>query len=423
MAASLPGVAYNPAPLLFQSLSGEAGHGRCRLVGFGSTAFAPSAAWLNGTSSHAVELDDIYREAITHPGSPTIAAALAIADDRDARGQDMLAAIAAGYEVLGRVGAALQPAHSERFHATGTLGCLGAATAASVLLHPGDATKIANSLATAATFASGLQEAVRSESMTKPIHAGHAAAVGVRAALAADAGVTGAMAILDGPTGFAAALARGGVDWGAALANIGAPFVIEQASHKVHACCGHTFPAIDATLALRKEHAISPEQVHSIEVVTYQAALDATARPSPRTPYEGKFSLPFVVSHALAYGAVGLDAFTPERLGDPTVRELMQGCTTRADAAMSAEFPQSRPAQVNITLNSGKIISHRRSVRRGDPENPLTDRELGDKLLSLVSPLLGSDYAQALLAQIWTLDTIRVRDLDLSRTVPGRITR
>lgn len=414
-AALYPGTRMAPSPEIFASLGEEAGHGRASLVGFGSTAFAPSAAWLNGTASHAAELDDIYREGIFHPGSPVVAAALAVAEERDLSGADFLAAIAVGYEVSGRVGRAVQPDHISYFHATGTLGALGAAAAAASLLNAGDIGRIGHAIATAATFASGLQEAVRSEAMTKPIHAGHAAAVGVRAAYAAEKGVTGATGILDGATGFGAALSGERTDWSKALDTMGEAFVIANATHKVHACCGHLFPAIDAVLALRAEHALSPDLVSEVRVTTYQSALDATARFAPRTAYECKFSMPFVIGHAITFGHVGLDAFEPTKLEDAGLRALMAKCTLHSNDDMTAAFPQRRFAEVAISLTDGREIAGRTSVRKGDPEAPLSDADLEEKFRMLAGPVVGSTRAETLLGQLWALDDLRVRDLSLSK--------
>src|SRR5438132_1413011 len=112
------------------------GPGACRfatVVGHGTTAFPATAAWINGSASHAAEFDDIYRDAVYHPGCPTISAALALAEDRDASGEAFLRAVVAGYEVSTRIGAAIQPAHYRYFHTTGTVGCFGSAVASALL--------------------------------------------------------------------------------------------------------------------------------------------------------------------------------------------------------------------------------------------------------------------------------------------------
>lgn len=413
LGALYPGTRCAPALNLVEACAEEIGHGRSSVVGFGTTAFAPTAAWINGSASHAVEFDDIYREAVYHPGSPTVAAALAVAESIDASGEAFLAAIIAGYELSTRVGAALQPSHSRFFHATGTIGCLGAAASAAVLLRPGDAQVMRHAVATAATFASGLQQALRSETMTKPLHAGHAAAVGVRAAQAAACGVTGAADILEGPLGLGAAMAKAPA-WELATEGLGEKWHITRMTHKFHACCGHVFPAIDAALALRAQHGIRIEDVESIRVATNSAAVEATSRFDPRTAYEAKFSLPYVVCHALAYGSVGLDAFEPDRVADGRIRVLMRSFSVTEDPDCTAGFPATRSASLAITLKDGRQFTYFAPHRRGDPEWPVTDAELDSKLDHLAAPVIGQARALELRSLVWRLDEIDPRALRLA---------
>jgi 2-methylcitrate dehydratase PrpD len=413
LAALYPGTRCAPAMQLVQACRDELGVGTSSVVGFGTTAFVSTAAWINGSASHAVEYDDIYREAVYHPGSPTVAAALAVAEARDASGSELLAAIVCGYEIATRIGAAMQPSHVRHFHATGTIGCLGAAVAAAVLLSPRDAQAVRHALATAATFASGLQQALRSDAMTKPLHAGHAAAVGVRAAQAAAHGVTGAADILEGTVGLGAAMAQQ-VDWSRVTKGLGERYNIAHITHKVHACCGHIFPAIDAALTLRERHGLVPERIAPIHVTTYPQAVEATARFEPQSPYEAKFSLPYAVAHSLVHGAVRLDAFAPERIASAGVRSLMQQLTPAVDPAFNAVFPSRRDTRVTITAAEGQRFTEHVAFRRGDPESPLGDAELDDKFNELSAPVIGAQRARVLCAQVWQLDELRVRDLCLA---------
>ena len=105
-------------------------------------------------ASHTIEFDDIFRDAIYHPGVVTVPAALALAQSRGVSGAALLRAVIAGYEVGTRIGTAVVPAHYEFWHTTGTVGCFGAAAAASTVLRL-DATGTAHALANAGTLAAG----------------------------------------------------------------------------------------------------------------------------------------------------------------------------------------------------------------------------------------------------------------------------
>lgn len=411
--ALYPGTRVSPATNFVRAHFRELGQGRSSLPGFKTTTFPATAAWINGTASHAVEFDDIFRDAVYHPGVPTIAAALAVAEDEECSGRDLLRAVAIGYEVSTRIGAAVQPSHYKFFHTTGTVGCFGSAAAVAFLTNPGDKDVMRHSLATAATFASGLQQAFRSESMTKALHGGHAAATGVTAAKGAANGITGALDILEGDAGFGAALSDG-PNWGRATDGLGERYNITRITQKSHGCCGHTFAAIDAVLLLREQIGeLHPAAIRSITVDTYQTAIDVTGNFEPQSAYQAKFSLPYVISHALLYGSVRLNAFSEMRLADERTRALMRRVTLNGDPVLSAGFPSMRAARVTITTEDGRTFEHFSPYRKGDPEAPLSDAELNDKFDELVAPVIGREPALRLREKLWQLDRIDLSELML----------
>lgn len=404
-AALLPGTLVAPALQLRRAHASELGHGRSSLPAMQTSAFAPTAAWINGSASHAVEFDDIFRDAVYHPGCPTVAAALALAEDRGASGAALLNAITAGYEVSTRIGAAVQPAHYRYFHTTGTVGCFGAACAGAVLADPGSAGTALHAMATAATFASGLQQAFRSDAMTKALHAGHAAWVGVTSAQGAAAGVTGVADILEGDAGFGAALCAS-PDWRGVTDGLAEQFNITRITQKNHGCCGHTFAAIDALLDAQKEHGFAAGEIRRITVHTYAAALDVAGIANPQSAFEARFSLPYVLSHAAVYGSVRLSAFEPERLRDERVRALLGKVELVADPELTAAFPKMRAARIDVTLADERTVSAFAPYRRGDPEAPLSDAELNAKFIELASPVIGDAAASALLDRLWHVDEL-----------------
>ena len=402
-AAVLPGAVLPPATLLEHALGDEIGHGAARLA-LGKHATVRAAALINGTAAHTAEVDDIYREAIYHPGAPTIAAALALVQARGLSGLALLRAVIVGYEVSTRIGATMGRAHYHFWHNTGTIGCFGAAAAAAEVLEL-DATRFAHALATAATCAAGLQQAFRSDSMSKPLHAGRAAEAGVTAALAAAAGVTGALDVLEGEAGFGHAMG-GSPDWSACMATLGHEFHITGMTFKNHACCGHTFAAIDGALALRSRLAVAVAEIEAVRIDTYAEALHVAGHVAPRTAAEARFSMAYVVATALLHGQVRLAAFAPGRLADPRTRELMARITLGVDAELDAAFPGQRAARVSIRLRDGRSETVLQPTRKGDPDAPLSDAELDDKFLELAAPIVGDMSAYALLARLWKIDSL-----------------
>ena len=398
-AALLPGALLPPATLMAKALSDELGHGKSIVYGSNQPAPIRAAALINATASHTIEFDDIFRDAVYHPGCPTIAPSLAAAQSRDADGEALLRAIVTGYEISTRIGVAVQPSHYNFWHTTGTVGTFAAAAGVASILKL-DARKTAHALATAGTFAAALQQAFRSDAMSKPLHAGHAADAGAMAALGAAQGVTGALDVLEGKAGFGQAMSTG-ADWSKATDGLGTRYNIVATTFKNHGCCGHCFAAIDGALALQKQYAINPDDIAAIRIGGYRATLEVTGRNTANTPFEGRFSTPFTVATALVHGNVRLAAFEPARLKDPKTQSLMQRTHVEIDPECDAAFPGRRSAVVEITLRDGRRLHHRQATRKGDPEDPLTDAELNDKFLELAAPAIGGPAARTLLAQLW----------------------
>ncbi|MEJ8292346.1 MmgE/PrpD family protein [Delftia tsuruhatensis] len=400
-ASLFPGLAAGPLAQLEQVLAEDLDRGRARL-GNGRRATARAAALYNGTAAHAAEVDDSFRDAMYHPGAATIAAALAASQDAAASGLDFLRALVLGYEVSTRIGVVMGRPHYRFWHNTGTVGTFGAAAAAGGALRL-DAQPFAHALATAATFAAGLQQAFRMDSMSKPLHAGRAAEGGLLAAQMAARGVTGSLDVLDGESGLGQAMSNG-PDWSRVGATLGHDFHITRLTFKNHIGCGHTFAAIDAALALREQHGLQADDIAHVRVDTYRPALDIACYEKPASANEARFSLRYVVATALARGSVRLTAYEPAQLEDARVRELMTRIDPRVDPDIDAGFPGRRSARVEIATRSGARLVHLQPDRKGDPELPLSDAELESKFLELSEPVIGAKGARNLLAHLWALE-------------------
>ncbi|MGN8080876.1 MULTISPECIES: MmgE/PrpD family protein [Variovorax] len=400
-AALFPGLDVAPMPQLRALLADDLERGGARLPD-GRPAPARAAALLNGTAAHAAEVDDSFRDAMYHPGAATVAASLAIAQDREAGGLEFLRGVVLGYEVSTRIGVAMGRAHYRHWHNTGTVGTFGAAASAAGLLGLHGA-PFAHALATAATFAAGLQQAFRMDSMSKPLHAGRAAEGGVLAAQLAAQGVTGSLDVLDGEAGFGRAMSDG-PDWSIVGDTLGRDFHIKRLTFKNHIGCGHTFAAIDGALELARLHNLRAADIRRVHVATYGPALDIACYEDPRTENEARFSMRFVVATALVHGSVRLAAYTPERLADADTRAMMARITAVVDPEIDAAFPGRRSARVEIETNDGQRHVWLQPDRKGDPELPLSDAELDDKFLELAAPVIGAERACVLLRNIWSLD-------------------
>lgn len=399
-AALFPGLHTPATRTLERTLAEDLDRGTARLAQ-GRAATTRAAALVHGTAAHAAELDDSYREAMYHPGAATIAAALAVAQSSRASGRQFLQAVVVGYEVSTRIGVVMGRAHYRHWHNTGTMGTFGATAAAAVLLGL-DEEATAHALAIAATCAAGLQQAFRLESMAKPLHAGRAAEAGVLAATLAQDGMRSSLDVLDGAAGLGAAMSDG-PSWDGIADTLGRDFHITRLTFKNHVGCGHTFPAVDGALELQRLHGFGHAEIAAVHLGVYQPTLDIAPHVDPQTADQARFSLHYMVASALVHGSVRLSAFEPARLDDAATRALMRRITKALDPEVDASFPARRAARVRITLHDGRTLAHWQPDRKGDPELPLSDADLEDKLLELAAPVIGAPAASALLQRIWAL--------------------
>lgn len=413
-AATLPGGLEAPATLITQALAEDTGRGGATLLPSGVAATARAAALINGTASHTIEFDDIFRDGLYHPGSPVVAAALAAAERAGASGEALLRGVISGYEISNRIAVAMVPAHYDWWHTTATVGFFGAAAASATILGLGEQ-QCAHALGTVGTMAAGLQQAFRADAMSKPIHAGRAAEGGLLATMIAARGVTGALDILEGERGFGNAMSID-VDWGPAVEGLGEDFTITRMTQKNHAACGHLHAAIDAVNVLRDAHGLTPGVIKRIDVGSYQKSKEICGNADPRTPYEAKFSTHYCAALALRNGAALRSRdFTPELLKDRELRRLMDLVSLEVDNECQAAFPKARSARVEIETADGRVLNHFAPTRRGDPDSPLSDEELADKYTDLAVPVIGAEGAARLLGQLWRLGELGpISGLELS---------
>lgn len=398
-ATMLPGCVLAPATLLATALAPERPSGGAVCYVDGQGASPRHAALLNAVASHIVEFDDIFRDGGYHPGSATIAVALAVAQHRGCDAERFHRAVIAGYEVGCRVSLAIQPSHYAHWHTTATVGTIGAAVAGAMLLDC-DAEGIGHAIALASSFAGGHQQNLQGEGMAKALHPGHAADAGLLAAYAAAGGVTGSPDALHAPKGFAAATSDSPGNWQAALEGLGDWTPITRMTVKAHGCCGHIFPALDAIEALRREVGFAPGDVAAIHVEGYAATREMCDRPAASTSQDARFSIQYCLAAQLVLGAVRLDAFSPHALADPQIRALMPRISVSIDAELAAAYPRRRQARLTLRLKDGRAFQHFQAVRRGDPEAPLSDAELIGKFEELAGSVASPEAVRALGRQV-----------------------
>ncbi|HEV8617545.1 MAG TPA: MmgE/PrpD family protein [Methylomirabilota bacterium] len=382
----------------------EGGLSACTVLG---TALRTSPTWAalaNGAAGHAHDFDDTSFALMGHPSVPLLSAALACAEAEMADGAAVALAYVLGFEIDAALGIALNPDHYTRgWHATSSIGTLGCAAAAARLLAL-DLAQTRHALGIAASLASGLKE--NFGSMTKPYHAGHAARNGVLAAMLAREGQTASEGALDGRQGYAAAFG-GGALGDRAFDGLGQRWqlVASGIAVKPYPSCALTHATIDALLALRAQHALTPAQVAAVEVGVNHVVPDVLQHATPTTALERKFSMQFCAATALAEGQVPLGAFE-DGPAPPPVRDLMGRVTMVIDPSLPDGLEQHAWTRVTVRLTDGRVLALPARGASGHPDQPLSDDQLRAKFLTCAAPVLGRDEAEGVAAQVGHLEDI-----------------
>lgn len=348
-------------------------------VGNAMPADVGKQAFLMGALTHILETDDLHRASVVHPGCVVVPAAWALARHKGISGRAFLVSVLKGFEAATRVGMAVGPEHYRIWHNTATCGGFGSAMAACDLLGLTHAQTI-DALGNAGSQAAGLWQFLETGAMTKHMHAGRAAEAGIRAAELAAVGFTGAPYILEGEKGFFKA-ACPDAQPELVVADPEQPWQLLQTSIKPWPSCRHTHPSIDAASDIRAQllaQGINPaEQIASVKLGTYQAALDVCTRPTPQSDYEAKFSLHHTAAAALLTDTVDFAAFGPDARS--AFASLRQNITVALEEPYASAYPKSWGGSVVVSLKDGRALTATRTHAKGDPEASLSPEELIDK--------------------------------------------
>ena len=343
----------------------------------GSQPSPTTLAFALGSLGSILEMDDVHRRALLHPGPVVMAAALAVAPD--GAGRRFLDAVILGYDAMIRLGRSVGAGHYAFFHNTGTCGGVGSAMAAAHMLDLGEENRVW-ALGNAMTLAGGLWQCRNEPVLTKPLHVAEATRRGVQAAILAGQGLTGPRHIFEGKQGFFTAMARDG-DVGAIFADPASDWLIGETSFKPWPACRHSHAVIDAALVLRP--VIAGRAIRSIHIESYADAILFCDRPSPVTSGEAKFSLQHACAVVFAKGLPELDDFDPAVLDRPDYADLRALTTVSASEPFTCAYPAHFGASVSITLDDGERLDATVSDALGDTENPMEDGALLDKFHTL----------------------------------------
>jgi 2-methylcitrate dehydratase PrpD len=401
----------------FAGLALTQAEGPATLLGRNARASMLMAALANGALAHAMDFEDAYDGAPVHPNASAIPAALALTESLgEVSGQELLAALAIGCDLVCRMGLALDESPDRfGFYPPPLLGAFGAAAACGRLvgLDAGQMVDAWSLLLCSHNCSSELKYSPDSD--VRAVREAFAAQAALQAVLLAKNGVSGFDAPIEGKAGFYALYARGLYSPERLLVDLGQDFLGERLSYKLWPSCRGTHSFIEAVLDLRSSEDVRPAEVVSIELkgdaFLQMLMVPQEQKRRPATAIDAKFSLPFTVAHALHRGAVGLDSFTPQELSDEAVLATARQVTF--DAASNLGGMTS--GLVAVALRNGRRLDRHVRTPLGSPENPIGDEELSAKFRSCASrarsPMAPADV-EGVLSGLWEIrSTSDVRGL------------
>jgi 2-methylcitrate dehydratase PrpD len=404
LAATIVGAEADPAVIVRDYVNAHETARSSTVIATDLRLSPPAAALVNGTAAHSFELDDGYTPGGGHPGCTVVSAALATAEHAGSTADQLVRAIALGYEVACRLGGATHPSQWRRgFHNTPLFGTFGAATAAASILGL-DGHQLANAYGLAGSHAGGLLSYHDQGSDVKRYHAGKAARDGTVCAELAGRGLTAPTNVLEGAHGYMHAFAGDVFDVDHLMADLGDTWRMTRTYHKPHACCRHVHAAVDATLRIREREALDPEAIESITVETFSIAA-SYGNKDIRTALDAQMSLPYSVAAALVHGEVGMEQFAESARSNQLLRSLSDRTEIVVADDLDRDYPATRPARVRISVG-GREFADAVAQPYGEPDNPMTDHDLDSKFRRLVTPIFGSDRTEAIAKAVWDLDDV-----------------
>ncbi|HEV7799534.1 MAG TPA: MmgE/PrpD family protein [Burkholderiales bacterium] len=341
------------------------------------------AALANGTMAHAMDYDDTHPGGAGHPSAPCWSTALALAEEHELDEHDAIAAFITGFEIMARLGGGGPPGvgrslQRRGFHPTSVFGRTGATAVACAALRL-DAQQIKYALGIAATTAGGLVGSFGTHS--KPFHAGKAAMDGILAAQLASNGFISATQLYELEKGLLDAFIQNRevevppLDFAARWELLGNGF-------KPFASCRATHASTQAARSLAAR--VAGKKIAKVHAKVHPNALVTAGKVSPRTPLEGKFSVPFCIALGLRGYRVVASDFRDEAMRDDSVMDVLRVVQLEA---VHGQAPHS--AFLDITLENGEQLRAQTDIVVGHPDNPMSWDDLRVKFEGLVEPVIG----------------------------------
>lgn len=394
----------NNMTLLSNIGSSSNSNGDYRIIGLNFTFDLYSALFINGISSHVLELDDGERRGQIHLGAPIITSILTVNSKEMISNRRMLESILFGYEIGIRLSIALQPNHTKNgFHATATIGAIAASAGVAYLLGLSNF-GILNSLKISMISGVGFLKVIDSDSNLKPTNVANAAVRAVTSVMLAKSGFVAPSDVLEGDYGYKKVVSS--------ISNLSVLLSINDKMFKniyikQYPSCRHTHGPIDALKAIKMRHEINIETIKDVNLYIYDYVINKHDHKNIKNTNSAKMSIPYSLALEIVFGEINLDYFSPRYLNSIELQEAMSKINIIEDKNFTLLLPQIRKCKIEIIYDDGDVLVEEIEYPKGEPENPLTAEEFYEKFYDLLKySRMSEEDINCLYDQIFNLDNI-----------------
>jgi len=370
----------------------------------GDRTVAPYAAYANSTFSYSCELQHHGSFGSAHTGVIVVPTVQALGEMLDIDGKQIIVAMAAGYEVQGRLGAALfKPVFKRHFHPQGVFGPFSAAAAAGRLLGL-DEERIAHAFAIAGSHASAILEYDQAGGEVKRIHGAIAARSGIQSAFMAREGLTGPLSVFEGRRGIFASFGGGESDAEQLFDGIGAPYCITQCRFRIYPTIGSCHNALDIVNDILRDHPVDFRDVEKIRVGMRElSVMHVTSISRPHDVISAQASLGYSLGVRLVKGGNDLELYIdPALWRDPDVLTIAD----KLEAYALNVESKPRMTRVEIVLKDGRMLEGEQIDARGSETLPFDQAVIDDKFRRLAGSSLNAGNVERIMSQVASLERL-----------------
>lgn len=383
------------------------GAGDSPVIGTGVRLPQRDAAMVNGVLIHGLDFDDTHTMGILHCSASAVPVMFAMALANGKSGRDALAAYLMAIEAGTRIaGAARGGLHAVGFHTTALVGAFGCGLLAGKLSDL-TAKQLADTQGLVLSMAGATREYHASGAWSKRMHPGLAAVNGITAAGWARFGYDGPHTCYEGQYGLYNTHGnRLEVDLADCTAGLGEAWEIRNVAFKPYPACHYNHAFADATLKLRADHNLTPEDVDTITVYVHKNQLAVVApeerKRRPHSSYAAQFSIQYLVAATLTRGEFTLAEIDPESYTDPGILALAD--RIHYEVTEETLFPRYFSGTVTVRTRDGRELTHYQKHNLGSDANPIADSHVRAKFMSNAARAVNQQRAERLYDAVMGID-------------------